>query len=145
MLNLKRIYRIFRQDSRGFTLIEVMIAIALLGVIVIAFLGALSTASKALFTADERTTAESLARSEMEYVREQDYYMAPWFYELPPTFDPTPWDASHTLPTGYDDYTVSVTAVPLPDDGIDNGIQKITVTINHEDEVITLESYKSGR
>ena len=51
-------------SSRGFTMIEVVIAIALIGIIGVAVLNALSTASMALIIADERATAESLARSQ---------------------------------------------------------------------------------
>jgi type II secretory pathway pseudopilin PulG len=58
---------------RGFILIEVLIALALVGLIAIAVLSALSTASLALITADKRATAESLARSQMEYVKNQGY------------------------------------------------------------------------
>lgn len=147
MFNRQNFYRLFRHNSRGFTLVEVVIAIALLGVIGVAFLGGLSGASKAIFVADERATAESLARSEMEYVKSQDYEdsIAPWSYELPTT--PPSWDASHALPEGCDGYTVNVTAELLPSHSIDDGIQKITVTIKHcnNPDVIILEGYRGAR
>jgi type II secretory pathway pseudopilin PulG len=57
----------------GFGLIEVIIALGLLGMIGIAFLGTLANASSAIILSDGRTTAESLARSEMEYVKSQEY------------------------------------------------------------------------
>jgi len=57
------------KNERGFTFVEVVIALAILGVIAAGFLMALATASKAIIIADERTTAESLARSQMEYVK----------------------------------------------------------------------------
>ena len=129
-------------NKKGFTLVEVVIAIALLSIVIVAVLGALSTSFKADVVHDVQTTAESLARSEMEYVREQDYFKAPWSYELPST--PPPWDTDHTLTPGHDNYTASVNAVPLNTN--DRGIQKITVAISHNDGVITeLESYKTGR
>ena len=143
------------KNEKGFTLIEVIVALALLGIISIAFLGALATASKAIVIADERATAESLARTEMEYVKSQDYSVAPWDYELPST--PPSWDATHALPEGYDGYTVNVSAVLLhdtdgdgdiDDDDFDDGIQKITVTVKHLEElkeVLTLEDYKVER
>ncbi len=140
------------KNEKGFSLIEVMIAIALLGIIGVAFLGALATASNAIFIADERATAESLARSQMEYVKNQDYSIAPWEYELPLPADwpedslPSWWeDNPSTLPESCDGYTVNVTAKPLP--GEDDYIQKITVTIKHleKPDVITLEGYRSVR
>ena len=138
------------KNEKGFTLIEVIIAVALLGVIAVALLGALGTASLAMFIADERATAESLARSEMEYVKGANYTDAPWSppsYELPGT--PPSWDMSHTLPTGYDGYTAHVTAEPL--NGTDDGIQKITIVVSHLGKEITtsgnitLENYKVDR
>jgi len=125
------------KSEKGFSLIEVMIAIALLGIIGTAFLGALSTASKAMFVADERATAESLARSQMEYVKnpDQDYdYNDPQLlYEQA--------DVGSSTHSGY---FISVDADPLHDP--DDGIQKITVTVKHGgDTIITLEDYKVDR
>ena len=68
-----RARRAWQGGSRGFTLIEVTIAIALLGIIAVTILTALSNASMALIIADRRATAESLARSQMEYVKNQGY------------------------------------------------------------------------
>jgi prepilin-type N-terminal cleavage/methylation domain-containing protein len=119
-------------SSGGFTLIEVLIALALVGIIAIAFLSALSTASMALITADERATAESLARSQMEYVKNLDYdYDDPYDYEQ---------DNEEALPD-HPGYFISVSVEPLhsPDDGI----QKITVIVSSDDkDIITLEDYK---
>lgn len=147
------------KNEKGFSLLEVMVAIALIGIIAVAFLGGLSTASKAVFIADERATAESLARSQMEYVKEQDYGDAPWSYELPPNTpsNPPSWWATHapTFPEGYDGYTVNVSATPLLDNKgvILKDIQKITITVYHNNKPIitstsgnyTLEDYKVHR
>jgi prepilin-type N-terminal cleavage/methylation domain-containing protein len=59
--------------ERGFGLIEVLMSLALLGIIAATFLMAIAIASNALLLADERTTAESLARSQMEFLKEQVY------------------------------------------------------------------------
>ncbi len=136
------------KNEKGFTLIEVLIAIALLGIIAVAFLGGLATASRALVIADERTTAESLARSQVEYVKNQGY--------IDYSADPHDVYNKITLPTGY---SIDSTAVPFdPDTGQpysqaggifvkDDGIQKITVTVGHQSklEVIALDGYKVDR
>jgi len=140
------------KDQKGFSLIEVVIAVALLGIIAAGFLGALATASKVLFIADERATAESLARSQMEYVKNCKYGDLPtsWSYELP-SGHPS-WDEDHSLPAGYEGYSVAVTGNIIDangDDTLDSGIQKITVTVKHPidptPDVITLEDYKVDR
>jgi prepilin-type N-terminal cleavage/methylation domain-containing protein len=113
--------------SGGFTLIEVLIALALVGIIAIAFLSALSTASMALITADERATAESLARSQMEYVKNQEYID----YSEP---DHEDYDKI-TNTEGFD--------IDLLVESIQTGLQKITVTVSRDGkQIITLEDYK---
>lgn len=153
------------RKQRGFTLVEVIIALALLGVIAIAYLGGLATASSAILISDERTTAESLARSQMEYVKNQDYSDNRWSYEVTSsgstyTERPSWWDDSNPpqLPSNYADYTVTITATDFDadNDGIlevglvgdeDEGIRLITVTVDHAEKpgVIILEDYKVER
>lgn len=153
------------RNEKGFTLIEVIIAMALLGIIAIVFLGALATASKAIIIADERATAESLARSQMEYVKSQDYSIAPWAYTVTSSgrsSSPKPswWDDNPPplLSSNYAGYSVEVKAEDFDadNDGVlevgiagdeDEGIRKITVTVEHlaKPEVITLEDYKVER
>jgi prepilin-type N-terminal cleavage/methylation domain-containing protein len=130
--NLKNFYRFFKHNSKGFSLIEVMIALALMAIIGVAFLGALATASKAILIADEQATAESLARSQMEYVKNQDYID---YSEEPHDF----YDLI-TPPGGYE-------IDPLIVEELQEGLQKITVTVNHygKSEVIVLDGYKVDR
>jgi len=138
------------KNERGFSLIEVIIAIALLGMISVAFFGALSTASKATITGDERATAESLARSQMEYVKNAPYQVGGFIYEIPPNppaTQPPPWDTTYiTLGSDYIGYSAKVNSVPLNSPDPDDGIQEVTVTIYHQDKlVVTLEGYKAQR
>ena len=76
-----KLTRVWHRPSPGFTLIEVLIALALFAIIAIVFAGGLATASRAVLIADVRTRAESLARTQMESIKEQDYVEAtasPW-------------------------------------------------------------------
>ena len=118
----------------GVTFIETVVALALLGIIAAAFLSGLATTSKATMIADEQTIAESLARSQMEWAKNLAYTANATEYSPAP------------IPSGKDyiNYSVIIAAEQLhnPDDGI----QKITVTVNHADKVVTaLEGYKVDR
>lgn len=136
------------KSEKGLSLVEVMLAMVIMGILAVALLGAISGAFSSMVIADERVTAESLARSEMEYVKNLGYddesqTVAPWAYELPN--NPPPWDATHSLPPGYDGYTVGVSADTLY--VADDGIQRVTVTVGHlgKQGVITLVDYRSQR
>ena len=125
------IKRVLIKNEKGFSLIEAIIAIAILGILAVAFLSGLATASKAIYIADERATAENLARSQMEYVKEQNYSIGGSYAII---------DLS-AYPASYD---VDVAANSLA--GALGGIQEIIVTISHHgNEIITLEDYKVNR
>ena len=151
----------FQGRSRGFTLIEVLIALALFAIIGIAFAGGLATASRAVLTADVRTRAESLARTQIESVKKQTYIEA-----TGPAWQVT-YDRISGIPDGYSicslNWTTNQTAncgsTPSPSviavawDSTENqpasdetGLQKITLVIRHDgQDVITLEGYKVDR
>jgi prepilin-type N-terminal cleavage/methylation domain-containing protein len=144
----------FITGQKGLTLIEVLIAIAILGMIAVPFLTALSTSSRGIIIADERTTAESLVRSEMEYIKNCDYHFTGFSYQIPPDANNTPWGGFHALDVYYADagYSVNVTGVPIdPDTGEESAadlwyIQKVTVKVYHGDKlVLTTSTYKVVR
>ncbi len=146
------------KNERGFSLVEVLIALLILGIIGAAFLSGLATASKALVTADERATAESLARSQMEYVKNQDYDTAPDGGEAT-------YDKIDDIPEGYTIWSINRAGDPVngdDDDDIigvpwdsennqpvttDDGLQRIKLVIKHHNDkvVLTLEDYKVYR
>jgi prepilin-type N-terminal cleavage/methylation domain-containing protein len=144
--------------SHGFTLIEVLIALALFAIIAIVFAGGLSTASRAVTIADIRTRAESLARTQMEYVKEQGYEKAPdggvHLYAkisgIPEGYEICSLNLTTGVPAECA-YTDSVIGWPWDSAGnttaeSDDGLQKITLVIKHEErEILTLEGYKVYR
>ena len=140
MANQRKFYRLFRHSSKGFSLIEVLIALAILGLVAAAFLGGLATASKAMFIADKRTTAESLARSQMEYVKNQDYDAIN---------DPPVYAKLLDIPDGFNIDDITAFRLDPNDNGTENddGIQKIIVTVRLDtsEVIILLEDYKVNR
>ena len=149
------------KNEKGFTLIEVIIGLALLGVVAVAFLGALSTASAAVFINDERATAESLARSQMEYAKNQLYITAPGGGEAT-------YSKIDSITDGYammsinraDEIVDEIIGVPWDTQNnqpstTDDGIQRIMIVVKHhgkeiftfirDGKKITLENYKVDR
>ena len=114
-------------SERGSSLVEAVVALALLGIIGVCFLSAVATSSSSRFIADEGTSGRILAESQMEELRKMDYSLA---------YDPIP------IPDEYTGYAALVDVDPFRN----GSIQKITVTITHHDkEVASLESYKVNR
>jgi len=125
---------IFTDQESGMTLVETLVALAILGAVAVSFLNGMTAASESTFIADEQTTAENLARNQMEEVRTADYVYGTTEYPPAP------------MPDGKDyiNYSAVITAEPL--NNPDDGIQKITVSIKHFDKTtFRLESYKGQR
>jgi type II secretory pathway pseudopilin PulG len=142
---------------KGMTGIEVLVALGILGLVAVVFLGGLSTALKASYLADERSVAESLARSEMEYVKSQEYSTDAWSYTVTTsgsssTAQPSWFDPGHALSAEYAGYSVEVGAEDFDADedgeldADDEGIRRITDAVKHNsEEIFVLASYKVDR
>jgi prepilin-type N-terminal cleavage/methylation domain-containing protein len=126
------------KKEKGFTLIEVVLALAILGIVAASFLSALATGSRSIFLADEQTTAESLARTQLEFVRSQPYDA---------DNNPPEYLIISDIPDGY---AIALTTRRLDNKGDgddpDDGIQSIRVFIQHHGEnVFDLEDYRTYR
>ena len=102
-------------------------ALALLAIIATAFLMAIFTSTKTIMLADERTNAESLARSQIEYVKQQEYNEDGNYNEI--------------IPPDPDSYEISSFLI----EQIVVGLQRITVAVGHPgaaEPILTLEGYK---
>ena len=149
-------------SQKGLSLIEVLIAVAILGIVAVVFLSSLATSSKATIIADERTNAESLSRSELEYIKSQPFSEAAWSYIVSTagystdSNYPSWWDATdpdfHKLRMEYSGYSANVTAEGYDANGDgydDSGIWQITVQVYHnenpnpDDRVLTTTTYKA--
>jgi len=141
------------KGEKGFTLIGVLVAIAILALVAVIFAGGISTGAKAVFVGDQRATAESLARSQMESIKKS--YIDAENHDGSLYADYT--DIKITL-SGYEiksvngsDETVSeIVGVPWDTDedppqpaAAENGLQRVILIIGHLDKeaVITLEGY----
>jgi len=115
--------------ERGFGLVETLAAVAILGVVVVAFVVGLSSGAIAVREGNQELVAQSLAQTQLEYVKDYPYEPAATTY---PTVD---------TPEGY---SICVEVGSIPD--TDTDIQKITVTISRDEEdILTVEDYKVNR
>jgi prepilin-type N-terminal cleavage/methylation domain-containing protein len=114
------------KSEKGYTLIEVIVALALLGFISASFLGGVATTSTARVTADERTSAKILAESLMDTVKKLPYASS--------------YDDAITIPSEFTGYTANCTITNM------NNIQKLIIAVQHRNRtVLKLENYKTNR
>lgn len=120
----------------GFSLIEVLLALALVSIFGLTVPSALAGANRATIFTNQQTTAESLARSQMDYIQNQPY----------DSVNATPVYALITdIPSSYSIVTPMAVRLDPRGDGTsnDDGLQQINVTVRVGDEdVFTLIDYK---
>jgi prepilin-type N-terminal cleavage/methylation domain-containing protein len=117
------------KGERAFTLIEVLLSLALLGILAVVFLATFSTGSRVLISTDEQETAKNVAEGQMEYVQQQPYAAS---YPAAP------------IGTEYPGYSASISTSNIT--SRDGNIQRITVIITHHgEEAMRLEGFKARR
>jgi len=115
-----------RRGERGIALIEVLVSLALLGVIAASFLSGTQMTSKARVQADDRASAKIIAESVLDNIKLQGF--APEY--------------TVTLPDEYSGYNVDIGIEYLRNDYL----QRITVNVSRNDKAIfELEGYKVKR
>lgn len=113
----------------GFVMIEMMLAVAIVGTAMFAAVLAFSTASRTAEFVDDATTAEWIATSQIEYVRVAPYVTTPGVY------------TSVTVPTGF---AVANTTAAVT--GGDTNIQIVSVDVSRGGEVVyTTSTLKVNR
>jgi len=117
------------KDETGLALVETLITIAVLGIAIVAFAVAMSTGALAVSESDQEVTAQSLARTQMEYIKGYPYDPVATTY---PTISTT------------DNYSISVAVTSVPE--ADENIQKVTATISRDAQaLLIIEEYKVKR
>ena len=126
------------RSELGMSLVEVLVALSLFAMVSVTFSNAMGTNYKVLIMADQRTIAESLAKTQLEAINNTPYNST----------SPYTYNKISDIPAGYD-INIAV-ALVNPETGatsaLDLGVQKITVTVTCQwhspTTVLTVASYK---
>jgi prepilin-type N-terminal cleavage/methylation domain-containing protein len=123
-------FKVFNGE-RGITLVESLVTIAIIAVALTAFAIALSTGSLAVSENKEEVTVQSLARTQMEYIKGYPY---------------NPGATTYPAVSTPDGYSISVAVDPIADPAADANIQKVTANISRQGLVLlTIQDYKVQR
>ncbi len=128
-------------SERGIALTEALVTLGITSIVTVAFLFSMSTTSKAVLVSQQQVTAENLAKSQLEYIRSQQYDEV----NNPPEYAEIP---AGDIP---ENYTIAISTERL-DPGEtgslneDHGLQKITVIVNYDGaQAFHLEGYRMKR
>lgn len=114
------------RDEKGLSLVESIVAVAIIGVVIVVFIAALSTGSIAVREGSQAIVSQRLALTQLEYIKG------------------CPYATTYSTIDTPEGYTVTVGIMPTPDK--DQDIQKITVAVLREGEnILTVEDYKVNR
>jgi len=131
----------FKREQTGISLPEVLVSLSIFAIVGVTIVAALGTNFRVLTVADQRTTAESLAKTQLEAINNASYNATS---PLPAN----PYSKITGIPYGYD-ITIAVLLIN-PETGAisaaDLGVQKVTCNVTCQwaspTTVISVESYK---
>ena len=131
-------FRFFRVQ-KGVSLIDTVIALGILGLIGVAFLSGLTATSRAVMISQEDVLVESLAKSQVEHIKAQNYI---------PVDDYVPetcyYEKIDDIPAGYDIEIIPPQTIIAPDTGPFE-LQLITVVVKRNGKgVFTMSMYREG-
>ncbi|MDD4860299.1 MAG: hypothetical protein PHR56_08905 [Dehalococcoidales bacterium] len=120
-------------SQQGFAILETIVALAILGSAGVALLSGAASGMKATSIIQERTIAQSLVRSQLEFVENHAYLTYPSIYPINPGL---------IMPPGWELSSSNVSLVHATDDGL----QRVNVVVRHNGEpIFSVETYKVNR
>jgi prepilin-type N-terminal cleavage/methylation domain-containing protein len=110
------------RKQQGFTLVEILVAMAILGVVSVGFIGGMTASSRAALRADQIDTGRAIAQAQIEWVKGQSFLSS------------GAYTTNDIIMAQYPGYSVAIAASTASQR--DAFIQKITVTVSHNGAVV---------
>ena len=120
--------------QRGVALLEILVGLAILGVIGVAFISGMTDTFKAMGISQEKVAAESLAKSQIEYLKVQDYILVD---DYNPVYPATSYELI-TVPSDLAaaGYSVNITVPEVVVSELEGGfeLQSVNITVRRNNE-----------
>ena len=129
--------------QRGVALLEILVGLAILGVIGVAYISGMTSTFNALGISQERVAAESLAKSQIEYIKVQDYIMVADYNPSDPAKRYKLITISSDLVAAGYSVNISTPAVIISKAEGAFELQSVNVTVNrHDKRKLMISFYK---
>jgi len=129
-----------RHGEGGFSLVEELVALAIVAIGIAFVLSAIATASSGLRQIDQHVFAENLARSQLERIQEAPYSADPTAVPYPTVSPPADYGLSVTV-----EYWIAPNG-PFTTVLRNDRMQRITVGVTHQGQpVLSVAEYKVDR
>ena len=120
--------------QRGVAFLEILVGLALLGIIGVAFINGMTSTFKAIGISQEKVAAESLVKSQIEYLKVQDYILVA---DYDPDYPATSYDLI-TVPSDLAaaGYSVNISTPEAILSELEGGfeLQSINITVRRNSE-----------
>jgi Tfp pilus assembly protein PilV len=133
---MKKLKLIINNES-GTSFIETVVALSIASAVVVAFLSGLATTARVVMISEERTFAEDLAKSQLEFIQVQDYISADEYNVNDPDnsyqlieFSPDLVDGGYSIEINPPETIISTSGDEIYE------VQKVTVVVKRQDEVL---------
>ena len=125
-------------NKKGYLLIEIVIAIAVIALVIIGLLQGLTVGIMGTYRDSQINTALHLAQSQMESIKSEDYQVY--------TDEGIPDGDGYSIIDAPNGFTIGIAVSNIAGDNPEEKLQQITVTVTFdEDRTITVAGYKTDR